>query len=86
MVLQSHVGSPLQEGDRRLCGLTGNKSKPEEQKEEHRKTKRQPQKQGDGQENLKGAVKKQVRSPTPHKERLMQKMRAVNLPKRRKAR
>ena len=45
MVLQSHAGRPAR-GDHRHCGLIGNKSKPEKQEEEHRKTKRQPQKQG----------------------------------------
>lgn len=76
MVLQSPVGRPARGGD-----LTGNKSKPEELKEEHRKTKRQPQKQGDGEGNSKEAVKKRGRSTMLYKERLMQKMRAVNLPK-----
>ena len=37
----SHAGRPARGGDHRHCGLTGNKRKPEEQNEEHRKTRRQ---------------------------------------------
>ena len=40
----SHAGRPARGGDHTYCGLTGNKSRPEEQKEDHGKTKRQPHK------------------------------------------
>lgn len=43
-----HGGGPAREGDHRHSGLPDNKSLPQEQKDEHRKTKEQPQEEADG--------------------------------------